>query len=73
MSSEPAAIRLADFARLIARAISVFGTHERAVAWLEAANPALGGQTPLHLIETSADGAQKIEEELDAIEHGIAA
>ena len=63
------AVQLGDLADLVARAIDVFGSSERALQWLETANPKLGGATPLSVFQTS--GAQRIEEELLAIQHGI--
>jgi uncharacterized protein (DUF2384 family) len=63
-------IELGDFAKLIARSIEVFGSPQRAVRCLETSNPKLGGKTPLHVYKSS--GAQRVEEELVAIEHGIA-
>jgi uncharacterized protein (DUF2384 family) len=64
-------VQIGDLAKLVARAIEVFGSSERAVKWLETTNPKLGGQTPLRMYQAS--GAKRVEEELLAIEHGIAA
>jgi uncharacterized protein (DUF2384 family) len=64
-------IELGDFAKLVARTVEVFGNAERAVAWLETSNPKLGGSTPLRAYQASR--VEQIEEELSAIEHGVAA
>jgi uncharacterized protein (DUF2384 family) len=64
-------IEVKDFAKLVARTVEVFGTAERAVAWLETSNPKLGGATPLRAYQTSR--GEQVEEELSAIEHGVAA
>lgn len=71
MVAESVAVELGDFAKLVAKAIDVFGSAERAVTWLETSNAKLGGATPLRFYQMA--GAQRVEEELLAIEHGIAA
>lgn len=64
-------VEVGELAKLVARAIEVFGTAERAVQWLETANPKLGGIAPLVAYQTA--GPRPVEEELLAIEHGIPA
>jgi uncharacterized protein (DUF2384 family) len=65
------AVELGDLAKLVAKAMEVFGSSERALRWLETTNPKLGGDTPLRVFQIS--GARRVEEELVAIEHGVAA
>lgn len=62
--------RLARLARVAAQAIDVLGDEERATSWLRSPNRALGGSTPLHLLDTDL-GARQVEEVLGRIEHGV--
>ena len=52
--------KLLRFARVVERAEEVFQAAEPALAWLKADNAALGGITPLSLLDT-----------LGRIEHGV--
>ena len=60
-------VRLADVA---ARAVSVLGSVEKAMQWLTANNRALGGATPISMLDTDV-GARATEELLLRIEHGV--
>ena len=62
--------RLSRLARILAETIDVLGSEEKASQWLEAPNRALGGQTPLTLLDTDL-GTQQVEEVLGRIQHGI--
>lgn len=59
-------------AHLLERAADVFGTVERARAWLKKPQWALGGATPLGFADTEP-GAREVEDLLGRIEHGIPA
>jgi uncharacterized protein (DUF2384 family) len=60
-----------DLPTLVARAIEVFGSRERAVKWLETTNPKVGGETPITAYLNFR--SQLVEEELVAIEQGVVA
>lgn len=60
-------VRLADMA---ARATSILGTVEKAKQWLTADNRALGGATPISLLDTDV-GTRAVEDVLLRIEHGV--
>ncbi len=62
--------RLLRLARVVARAEDVFGSQERAGAWLRGTVRALGGVRPLDLLDTDL-GAQQVERILGRIEHGV--
>jgi putative toxin-antitoxin system antitoxin component (TIGR02293 family) len=62
--------RLVRLARLLARAVTVFGTREKAVAWLEQPNRALRNLAPLSLMDTDV-GALEVGAVLTRIEHGV--
>jgi putative toxin-antitoxin system antitoxin component (TIGR02293 family) len=57
-------------ASTLAKAIDVLGTREKAAHWLMAPKRALGGETPITLLDTSA-GAHEVEALLDRIEYGV--
>ena len=69
LSSEESA-KLLRFARVVERAEEVFQAAEPALAWLEADNAALGGVTPLSLLDTDI-GADSVLDTLGRIEHGV--
>jgi putative toxin-antitoxin system antitoxin component (TIGR02293 family) len=52
------------------RAAEVLGARDAARAWLVRANPALGGKTPLSLLDTSLGWAE-VKHVLGRIEHGV--
>lgn len=62
--------RLYRLARIIARAIEVFGDEKEAQVWLNEPKQALQGQTPLEVIRTEP-GVQQLDIMLGRIEHGI--
>jgi putative toxin-antitoxin system antitoxin component (TIGR02293 family) len=62
--------RLYRLARVALMAIEVLGSHEKAKQWLERPNRALGGETPLSLLDTDI-GARQVEAVLGRIEHGV--
>lgn len=64
--------RLMRAARVIAAAEETFGSQEKAGIWLRRPTSALGGDSPLSLLDTS-EGALQVEALLGAIDHGIAA
>jgi putative toxin-antitoxin system antitoxin component (TIGR02293 family) len=57
-------------ARVMARAENVLGSPERATAWLNRPNRALGDAVPLDLLGTDL-GAREVEAVLGRIEHGV--
>ena len=62
--------RLIRVARVMAHAIQVLGSRDKAANWLRAANRALDGSAPLSLLDTDI-GAQQVSEILGRIEYGI--
>lgn len=62
--------RLVRLARVAAQAVEVLGDARRAAGWLKRPNRALGGDTPLDLLDTDL-GARQVEAELGRIEHGV--
>ncbi len=62
--------RLYRLARVTLMAIQVLGTQEKAKQWLERPNRALGGETPLHLLDTDI-GSRQVEAILGRIDYGI--
>jgi putative toxin-antitoxin system antitoxin component (TIGR02293 family) len=64
--------RLVRVARVMAGAEEAFGAADRAHIWLRRPTTALGGESPLDLLDTD-EGARRVETLLGRIEHGIAA
>jgi len=62
--------RLYRLARVASMAIQVLGSVTHARQWLERSNRALGGETPLSLLDTDI-GARQVEAVLGRIEHGV--
>ena len=62
--------KLVRFARLVERAEMVFEDTTAALAWLKTQNPALGGVTPLSLLDTDI-GTDSVLDTLGRIEHGV--
>jgi len=56
--------------RVLSRAEAVYGSRERALAWLRSANPRLDGRAPLLLLKTDT-GSRIVEELLVQIDEGI--
>lgn len=62
--------RLFRVTRIAVQAEQVLGSTDKAARWLHAENRALGGQTPLGLLDTDL-GSRQVEEVLGRIEHGV--
>lgn len=62
--------RVMRLARVIERAADVIGGGDRANEWLRKPNKALGGESPLSLLDTDV-GAQEVEDVLGRIEYGV--
>lgn len=62
--------RLYRLARIIARAVDVFGDEREAQNWLKEPKNALSGQTPIETIKTEP-GVQQVDLLLGRIEQGI--
>jgi uncharacterized protein (DUF2384 family) len=60
----------ARFISLSVRAGEVFANCEKALSWLETANPALLGKTPIEAADTE-EGFEQADEILTRIEHGV--
>ena len=62
--------RLLRLARVMARATDVLSDRENAAQWLQGPNRALGGVSPLGLLDTDV-GLQEVLAVLGRIEHGV--
>ena len=62
--------RLYRVARVAGQAVAVLGCEEKATAWLQRPNRALGNERPIRLLDTDI-GARQVEDVLGRIEHGI--
>ncbi len=62
--------RVVRVIRVLSRAESVYGSRERALAWLRRTNPRLDGRAPLSLLKTDT-GSRIVEELLVQIDEGI--
>lgn len=62
--------RLLRYARMAARAEQVFEDEQVAKNWLKRPNQALGGETPLSLLDTET-GVEQVNQVLTRIEYGI--
>jgi putative toxin-antitoxin system antitoxin component (TIGR02293 family) len=62
--------RVMRLVRLRAKTEDVLGTRAKATLWLESPNRALGGATPLSLLDTDI-GTQAAEDVLTRIEYGV--
>lgn len=62
--------RLVRVAGALALARRVLGSMERATSWMNRPNRALGGEAPLHLLDTEV-GEQLVEDALGRLEHGV--
>jgi len=69
LSAEESA-KFVRFARVVERAEEVFEDGPPALAWLKTDNPALGGATPLSLLDTDL-GADTVLDVLGRIEQGV--
>lgn len=62
--------RLARLARILGRAKAVLGDDRAAADWIHRRNRALGGRTPLSMVDTDL-GSRRVEAVLGRIEHGV--
>ena len=62
--------RLYRLARIAALAVSVLGSEAKVVAWLRRPNRALGGETPIEMLDTDV-GSRQVEDVLGRLEHGV--
>jgi putative toxin-antitoxin system antitoxin component (TIGR02293 family) len=62
--------RLARLARMLVRAEEALGDRRKAHSWLTKPNRALGGQSPLSLLDNDT-GTLAVERVLGRIEHGV--
>lgn len=62
--------RLYRLARVAAHAVDVLGSEPQAAAWLRRSNRALGGESPLEVLDTDI-GARQVEDVLGRLEHGL--
>ncbi|MBP1625944.1 MAG: hypothetical protein H6Q00_419 [Holophagaceae bacterium] len=62
--------RVFRFARILNLASGTFGSIEKAKVWMQKENRALGGITPMSLLDTGI-GALAVQDVLGRIEHGI--
>jgi putative toxin-antitoxin system antitoxin component (TIGR02293 family) len=63
--------RLYRVAHVVAAAVGTLGSLDKARLWLQRENRALGGTTPLSLLDTEV-GVRRVEEVLARVDHGIA-
>jgi putative toxin-antitoxin system antitoxin component (TIGR02293 family) len=68
----PAAVadKVARAHDVLVRAAEVLGSRAAARAWLARPSPALGGRTPLSLLDTSL-GWEQVKQVLGRLEHGV--
>jgi putative toxin-antitoxin system antitoxin component (TIGR02293 family) len=64
--------RVIRVARIVADALETFGSRDKALTWMRRASAALGGETPIDLLDTE-EGARLVESLLGRIAHGLAA
>jgi hypothetical protein len=73
-SPTPAQVAIATdiepLVRVVARAVEVLGTSEKAFRWIKTPVPSLGNRTPLSLLD-SPEGMVSVEDALGRIEHGV--
>lgn len=62
--------RLARVRRILDLATEVLGEQSKAALWLTARSRALGGEVPLHMLDTDI-GTQRVQQELHQIEFGF--
>jgi putative toxin-antitoxin system antitoxin component (TIGR02293 family) len=62
--------RLYRMARVLAKAVQLFGDNKMAVDWLKTPRRGLGGKIPLDLMGTEA-GAQEVEDLIGRLQHGV--
>ena len=62
--------KMVRLAQVIERAVEVFEDEQTAMSWLKSPNPALGGSSPLSLLDTEL-GSVSVTNTLGRIEHGV--
>lgn len=62
--------RLYRIARITLQASRTFGSLDKGRSWLHHPNPALGGESPILLLDTEI-GERQVEDVLTRIDHGI--
>lgn len=62
--------RLVRLARVLAQGVEVLGSKEKVSQWLQRPNRALGGETPLALLDTDL-GTRQVEEVLGRLAFGV--
>lgn len=62
--------RTVRMARVVAAAVELIGSHDSAIQWLQTPNRALGGDSPLDLLDTDT-GARMVEDVLGRIAYGV--
>lgn len=62
--------KLVRLAQVIERAVEVFEDEQAALSWLKSPNAALGGSSPLSLLDTEL-GSVAVTRTLGRIEHGV--
>lgn len=62
--------RLVRLARALAQATAILGSREKARRWLQKPNRALGGESPITMLDTDV-GAQAVLDELGRIDYGV--
>lgn len=62
--------RVVRLARVLSEANDVLGSLDKARRWLQRPNRALGGEVPLHLLDTDI-GTNAVITELGRIDHGV--
>jgi putative toxin-antitoxin system antitoxin component (TIGR02293 family) len=65
-----AATDIEPLVRVVARAVEVLGTSEKALRWINTPVASLGDRTPLSLLE-SPEGLASVEASLTRIEYGV--
>lgn len=63
--------QLANYEKLVARTVDVFGDEVKASRWLSLPNPDLNGETPLQAAQQQGYSGSVLEPILIRIEHGI--
>jgi len=69
MNSEESS-KLVRLVRVVERTAEIFEDSDAGIDWLKSANAALGGATPLSLMDTDI-GAENVMDTLGRIEHGV--
>jgi putative toxin-antitoxin system antitoxin component (TIGR02293 family) len=62
--------RVMRVARIVALATRVLGSREKAARWMNTENRALGGPTPMEMLDTDL-GTQEVEAVLGRVAHGV--